>query len=113
MLLPRSLLRTPATAAAHVVRKPYIASRAFHASAALRAIDMSKVDTTERLAELRKLMKERNVDIYSTMPWSKQRRKPANTHAVVPSEDSHQSEYIAPCDARRGQILHRLTQYSY
>ena len=22
---------------------------------------------------------------------------------VVPSEDSHQSEYIAPCDARRGQ----------
>ena len=23
---------------------------------------------------------------------------------VVPSEDSHQSEYIAPCDARRGLI---------
>ena len=23
---------------------------------------------------------------------------------VVPSEDSHQSEYIAPCDARRGKI---------
>lgn len=23
---------------------------------------------------------------------------------VVPSEDSHQSEYIAPCDARRGEI---------
>ena len=22
---------------------------------------------------------------------------------VIPSEDSHQSEYIAPCDARRGQ----------
>ncbi|KAJ4311562.1 hypothetical protein N0V94_007890 [Neodidymelliopsis sp. IMI 364377] len=48
---------------------------------------MSKVDTTERLAELRKLMKERNVDIY-----------------MVPSEDSHQSEYIAPCDARREYI---------
>jgi Xaa-Pro aminopeptidase len=29
---------------------------------------MSKVDTTERLAELRKLMKKRNVDIYSTKP---------------------------------------------
>jgi Xaa-Pro aminopeptidase len=26
---------------------------------------MAKVDTTERLAKLRKLMKERNVDIYS------------------------------------------------
>jgi hypothetical protein len=26
---------------------------------------MAKVDTTARLAELRKLMKERNVDIYS------------------------------------------------
>lgn len=24
---------------------------------------------------------------------------------VVPSEDSHQSEYIAPCDARRGELL--------
>ena len=23
---------------------------------------------------------------------------------VVPSEDSHQSEYIAPCDGRRGQL---------
>ena len=31
---------------------------------------MSKVDTTERLAELRKLMKERNVDIYSNRPRS-------------------------------------------
>lgn len=70
MLLPRSLLRTHATAAAYVARKPSIASRAFHASAALRAIDMSKVDTTERLAELRKLMKERNVDIYSNRPRS-------------------------------------------
>jgi hypothetical protein len=27
---------------------------------------MAKVDTTARLAELRKLMKEHNVDIYST-----------------------------------------------
>ncbi|KAF2184719.1 putative Xaa-Pro aminopeptidase P [Zopfia rhizophila CBS 207.26] len=45
---------------------------------------MEKVNTSERLAELRKLMKEREVDVY-----------------VVPSEDSHQSEYIAPCDARR------------
>ncbi|KAL9000029.1 MAG: hypothetical protein Q9169_001274 [Polycauliona sp. 2 TL-2023] len=45
---------------------------------------METVNTTERLRELRKLMKENSVDVY-----------------VVPSEDSHQSEYIAPCDARR------------
>ena len=25
--------------------------------------------------------------------------------AVIPSEDSHQSEYIAPCDARRGESI--------
>ncbi|KAI0127512.1 metallopeptidase family M24 [Xylariales sp. AK1849] len=45
---------------------------------------MEKVDTSARLAELRKLMAQNNVDVY-----------------IVPSEDSHSSEYIAPCDARR------------
>ncbi|KAF1985912.1 putative Xaa-Pro aminopeptidase P [Aulographum hederae CBS 113979] len=45
---------------------------------------MEKVNTTERLSKLRHLMKENSVDIY-----------------IVPSEDSHQSEYIAPCDGRR------------
>ncbi|PGH03347.1 hypothetical protein AJ80_08707 [Polytolypa hystricis UAMH7299] len=45
---------------------------------------MEAVDTTQRLASLRSLMRDRKVDIY-----------------IVPSEDSHQSEYIAPCDARR------------
>lgn len=67
MSLPRCLLRTHARAAAYVAVKHLIpAARALHASAPLRAIDMAKVNTTERLAELRKLMKERNVDIYST-----------------------------------------------
>jgi Xaa-Pro aminopeptidase len=66
MLLPRFLGRSHATAAAYVAKKtPSIPVRPFHASAALRAIDMAKVDTTQRLADLRKLMKERNVDIYS------------------------------------------------
>jgi Xaa-Pro aminopeptidase len=66
MLLPRILGRSHATAAAYVAAKtPFSPVRPFHASAALRAIDMSKVDTTQRLADLRKLMKERNVDIYS------------------------------------------------
>jgi hypothetical protein len=55
------LLRRP-----HVVAKHTLpVSRAFHTSPVLRAIDMAKVDTTERLAQLRKLMKERNVDVYS------------------------------------------------
>ncbi|RAK88699.1 hypothetical protein BO79DRAFT_148364 [Aspergillus costaricaensis CBS 115574] len=45
---------------------------------------METVDTSERLARLRQLMQERKVDVY-----------------IVPSEDSHQSEYIAPCDGRR------------
>lgn len=66
MSFSRLLLRTYATAvrAANTSRLP--APRAFHTSPVLRAIDMAKVDTTERLAELRKLMKERKVDIYST-----------------------------------------------
>ncbi|KAI1151183.1 aminopeptidase-like protein [Nemania diffusa] len=51
------------------------------------ALDMEKVNTTDRLIELRKLMKERKLDVY-----------------IVPSEDSHASEYIAPCDARRAFI---------
>ncbi|ROW14440.1 hypothetical protein VPNG_03846 [Cytospora leucostoma] len=45
---------------------------------------METVNTGTRLSALRKLMKERKLDVY-----------------VVPSEDSHSSEYIAPCDARR------------
>ncbi|KAI9805108.1 MAG: hypothetical protein M1825_000942 [Sarcosagium campestre] len=45
---------------------------------------METVDTTVRLAQLRKLMNDHDVAIY-----------------IVPSEDSHQSEYIAPCDGRR------------
>ncbi|KAI0526346.1 aminopeptidase-like protein [Xylaria bambusicola] len=51
------------------------------------ALDMAKVDTTKRLTELRHLMKDRKIDVY-----------------IVPSEDSHSSEYIAPCDARRAFI---------
>ncbi|KAL2868218.1 exocyst subunit SEC8 [Aspergillus lucknowensis] len=45
---------------------------------------METVDTSKRLASLRQLMQEHKVDVY-----------------IVPSEDSHQSEYIAPCDGRR------------
>ncbi|KAF4835289.1 putative Xaa-Pro aminopeptidase P [Colletotrichum siamense] len=45
---------------------------------------MEQINTTGRLSTLRELMKERNIDVY-----------------VIPSEDSHSSEYIAGCDARR------------
>lgn len=48
---------------------------------------METVDTSERLARLRELMRKHKVDVY-----------------IIPSEDSHQSEYIAPCDARRAFI---------
>ena len=58
--------------------------RSFGSSSILQALDMSKVDTSQRLKSLRELMKEHKLDLY-----------------IVPSEDSHQSEYIAPCDARR------------
>ncbi|KAF2637659.1 putative Xaa-Pro aminopeptidase P [Massarina eburnea CBS 473.64] len=88
MLLSRFFRCTHATPAVHVVRRsntPF--TRAFHACPIRHAIDMAKVNTSERLAELRKLMKARSIDVY-----------------MVPSEDSHQSEYIAPCDARRAFI---------
>ena len=65
MFLPRILSRSHATAAYVVAKSQYLPTRVFHTSTALRVIDMAKVDTTGRLAELRKLMKERNVDIYS------------------------------------------------
>ncbi|KYK56060.1 putative Xaa-Pro aminopeptidase P [Drechmeria coniospora] len=44
----------------------------------------TKAGTSARLAKLRQLMEERKVHVY-----------------IIPSEDSHSSEYIAECDARR------------
>ena len=48
---------------------------------------MEMVDTSKRLLQMRNLMREHKLDVY-----------------IVPSEDSHQSEYIAPCDARRAYV---------
>ncbi|KAK3053950.1 hypothetical protein LTR09_005230 [Extremus antarcticus] len=45
---------------------------------------MEQVNTTDRLKHVRELMQKNKVDIY-----------------IVPSEDAHSSEYIAPTDARR------------
>lgn len=77
----------------HPIRLPWTSLRSLRPLKPLRffstsrprfAIDMGTVDTSARLAQLRQLMQEHKVDVY-----------------IVPSEDSHQSEYIAPCDARR------------
>ncbi|KAF6753773.1 putative Xaa-Pro aminopeptidase P [Ephemerocybe angulata] len=54
---------------------------------AMGAVGTGRVNTTERLAALRKLMEEVGVDV-----------------VVVPSEDSHYSEYLAHCDERRAFI---------
>ena len=61
--------------------------RSFSFTSSLQTVDMEEVDTSKRLSQLRELMREHKLDIY-----------------IVPSEDSHQSEYIAPCDARRAYI---------
>ncbi|KAH6579732.1 hypothetical protein BASA61_010075 [Batrachochytrium salamandrivorans] len=48
---------------------------------------ISPTDTSSRLAKLREQLKTHNVHAF-----------------IVPSEDAHQSEYLAPCDARRSYI---------
>ncbi|KAK0622863.1 peptidase M24, structural domain-containing protein [Immersiella caudata] len=60
---------------------------------------MVTVNTTSRLAALRSLMKERKVDVYGTDALP-----PTPPGVVVPSEDSHASEYVAACDGRRAFI---------
>ncbi|EIW83367.1 Creatinase aminopeptidase [Coniophora puteana RWD-64-598 SS2] len=52
-----------------------------------RRVDKEKVDTAARLEEIRKLMMRDNLDYY-----------------VIPSEDAHQSEYVAKGDKRREWI---------
>jgi Xaa-Pro aminopeptidase len=48
---------------------------------------MTLIDTTARLSSLRALMQANKIGAY-----------------LIPSEDAHQSEYIAPCDGRRAYI---------
>ncbi|KAL1412078.1 hypothetical protein Q8F55_003075 [Vanrija albida] len=47
----------------------------------------ASLDSRARLGALRELMRERNIGVY-----------------VVPTEDAHASEYLAPCDARRAWL---------
>ncbi|RHZ74248.1 hypothetical protein CDV55_108106 [Aspergillus turcosus] len=85
MLGFRSSLRLCKPSALGSIRQlPVFRPKLFSTAVARYAADMETVNTTERLARLRQLMQEHKVDVY-----------------IVPSEDSHQSEYIAPCDGRR------------
>lgn len=87
------------------VTLPVTLSRTWKAAYSCAAADMETVDTSARLSELRRLMKDHELDIYGEPSpcQSQQFRDIADicSTVVVPSEDSHSSEYIAPCDARR------------
>ncbi|KAI9139668.1 putative Xaa-Pro aminopeptidase P [Paraphysoderma sedebokerense] len=50
---------------------------------------MAKQNTTDRISKLRELMKNSQYNVHAY---------------IVPSEDAHQSEYIAACDGRRAYI---------
>ncbi|POR38463.1 Putative Xaa-Pro aminopeptidase P [Tolypocladium paradoxum] len=72
LTLPRHQLRAPPASTTRL------------SATATAAMAMAKVDTSSQLSKLRSLMEERKVHVY-----------------IIPSEDSHSSEYIADCDARR------------
>ena len=67
MLLRRAWTRAPLPAAYAAAGSPAPFSRALHSARILysAAPNMAKVNTSARLAELRRLMKERQVDVYS------------------------------------------------
>lgn len=79
--------RHPGPSALPSIKAHTSSVRSFSFTSSFRSLEMETVDTSKRLAQLRELMQQHKVDVY-----------------IVPSEDSHQSEYIAPCDARREHI---------
>jgi len=66
----RALTHASLATAYVVARPPTLILRAFHSARTLRTAvyDMEKVNTTQRLAELRKLMKQHQIDVYSVYP---------------------------------------------
>jgi Xaa-Pro aminopeptidase len=84
MLAAGFLLRSHASASSYVLTRPaaLVLTRAFHSSSILRSLAamVEKVHTTERLAELRKHMRERNIDVYSTYGTYDSRRKNNTYH---------------------------------
>ncbi|PWN30845.1 Creatinase/aminopeptidase [Jaminaea rosea] len=95
---PQPLARLPcsATSAASPIQhlqpyhSPTLHRRAFYSSPSrahqpdMGAINKGRIDTTARVAHLRALMAQHEVQAY-----------------VIPSEDAHASEYPAECDLRR------------
>ncbi|KAI0253354.1 Creatinase/aminopeptidase [Lactifluus subvellereus] len=75
-------LRLP-TRSIRILRPPH----SYRPLSTMGGIGTQTVNTTDRLAALRKLMAERNIDA-----------------CIVPSEDQHFSEYPAECDKRRAFI---------
>lgn len=68
---------------------------------------METVNTSDRLAKLRELMKRNKVDVYGRSHLTRAKFIVADVKTtVVPSEDAHSSEYICAADARRGLSLH-------
>ena len=82
-----------------------------HSSGLMDRVDLPKcLEKQQRLQKLRELMQEATpkLDIYSafasTCSFSLSHNLLLTSEfesVVVPSEDAHSSEYIAPCDARR------------
>lgn len=83
---------------------PILARRGFSASLVRYSFEMETVDTSKRLSKLRELMKEHKVDLYGNAGHAAVYGILLTIPLVVPSEDSHKSEFIAPCDARRGKV---------
>lgn len=96
--LPRLFSTRQCLILSNRLTKPFIRKK----FASTARIEMETVNTTERLRRLRELMKENNIDIYSKRHAQSFDNYFTHPPQVVPSADSHQSEYIAPCDARRG-----------
>ncbi|ORY25163.1 peptidase M24, structural domain-containing protein [Naematelia encephala] len=61
--------------------------RSYSSTSISSSDEMSGKTGTQRLFALREMMKEQQLDAY-----------------IVPSEDAHASEYLAPCDSRRAFI---------
>jgi Xaa-Pro aminopeptidase len=77
-MLLRPLTRVSLATAYVVARPPTLYLRALYSARTLRTAvdDMEKVNTTQRLAELRKLMKQHQVDVYSAHPSRPHVRSP-------------------------------------
>ncbi|TFK37159.1 putative Xaa-Pro aminopeptidase P [Crucibulum laeve] len=80
---PETVFRSPLSLSRLLHRRPHLQVKL----STMGAAGVLTVNTTERLAALRDLMKQKSVQAF-----------------IVPSEDQHSSEYLAHCDERRAYI---------